>query len=141
MVNPSDIQRQCFEAWNSRDFEKMKKLFHNSYTYTGPDGREQTGPEAGLKAARMWANAFPDGKIEIRTQLTQGNIAVCEFMGRGTHRGELLGVKPTGKSVEIHVCNVIEVRDGKIYREREYLDMLALMANLGAVNLPGPKAA
>jgi steroid delta-isomerase-like uncharacterized protein len=141
MANPSDVQRQCFDAWNSRDFEKMKTLFHANYTFTGPDGKEQAGPEAGLKTARMWATAFPDGKINVQKTFTQGDVTICEFIGRGTHNGELLGVKPTGKTVSINVVNIMEIKDGKIFREREYLDMLSLMMHLGAVSMPGFKAA
>jgi hypothetical protein len=67
--------------------------------------------------------------------VTQGDISICEFIGRGTRKGELMSVKPTGKSVEIHVCDIVEVRNGKVYRAREYMDMLTLMAELGAVEL------
>jgi steroid delta-isomerase-like uncharacterized protein len=141
MASPSDVQREYLEAWNKRDFEKMKTLLHANYSYTGPDGKEQTGPDAGLKVARMWATAFPDGKVEIKKTMGQGDITIAEFIGRGTHNGELMGVKPTGKPMEIRICNVMETRDGKIYREREYMDMLTLMSNLGAVKLPGFKAA
>jgi predicted ester cyclase len=46
---------------------------------------------------------------------------------------------PTGKTMALPVCNVIEVRDGKIYREREYMDMMTMMTQLGAI--PAPVAA
>ena len=141
MFSPSDLQRQFFDLWNRRDFEKMKTLLHADYTYTGPDGKEQAGPLAGLKAAQIWASAFPDGRIEIKNVLSQGKIAVCEFIGRGHHDGELMGVKPTGKAVEVRVVNLMEMRDGKIYREREYMDMLSVLGRLGAVTLPGSRAA
>ena len=141
MASPSNLQRECFEAWNRRDFEKMRQLLHANYIYTGPEGGEQTGPDAALKIARMWATAFPDGKIEIKKIVAQSSISICEYIGRGTHNGELMGVKPTGKSVELRVCNIIEARDGKIFRAREYMDLLSLMTQLGAVTLPESKAA
>jgi ketosteroid isomerase-like protein len=31
------------------------------------------------------------------------------------------------------VCDVIEVRDGKVYREREYYDQMTMMQQLGVV--------
>ena len=43
----------------------------------------------------------------------------------------LMGLAPTGRKVAIPVCNVIEVRDGKVYAEREYFDSANLMAQLG----------
>jgi limonene-1,2-epoxide hydrolase len=35
--------------------------------------------------------------------------------------------------MNIPVCNVLEVRDGKIYREREYMDMATMMVQLGVM--------
>ncbi|MBI5285700.1 MAG: ketosteroid isomerase, partial [Chloroflexi bacterium] len=38
-------------------------------------------------------------------------------------------------------CNVLEVRDGKIYREREYMDMFTMMAQLGVAGIPAAATA
>lgn len=88
----------------------------------------------------MYAGAFPDGKLEIKSIFAQGNSAVAEFVARGTHGGELMGIAPTGKSIEINVCNVVELRDGKVYREREYMDLLTLLSQLGVTEIPGASA-
>ncbi|HEX4997387.1 MAG TPA: ester cyclase [Terriglobia bacterium] len=140
MTNPSDLQRACLDAWNRRDFDTMKNLLHSDYTYTGPDGRELKVPEA-MKSHRMWATALPDGKVEIKWVVAQGDVSVCEFVASGTHNGELMGIAPTGKHVEIRVCKVMETRDNKIYRDRDYMDLLGLMIQIGAVQFPGNKAA
>ena len=89
------------------------------------------GPAVGEKIGRMYAAAFPDAKIEIRKVYVQGDTSIAEFTARGTHGGELMGIAATGKPVEIHVCNIVELRDGKVYREREYMDMMHMMAQLG----------
>jgi hypothetical protein len=62
-----------------------------------------------------------------------GDTVVVEFIGRGTHKGDLMGIAPTGRSMNIPVCDVMELRDGKIYREREYMDMATLMVQLGVM--------
>jgi predicted ester cyclase len=59
-----------------------------------------------------------------------------EFIGRGTHRGDLMGIAPTGRPIHIPVCEVLELRDGKIYREREYIDMAYLLTQLGVTRIP-----
>ena len=46
------------------------------------------------------------------------------------------GIAPTGRQITIPVCNVMEVRDGKLYAEREYMDMLHMMQQLGVVPAP-----
>ena len=138
MANPSEIHSEILDAWNRRDWDKMRSLFHADYTYTGADGKELVGPEAGIEVARSYANVFPDGKTEITNVCVSGNTAVAEFVARGTHQGELMGVAPTGKPIEVRVCNVMEIRDGKVYREREYLDTMNMLVQIGAATCLGP---
>jgi ketosteroid isomerase-like protein len=141
VVSPHDIHRELLTAWNNRDFERYRSLLHPEYTYTAGDGAEMKGgPDVGVGVGRMFANAFPDSKVEIKGVYVQGDTAIAEFVARGTHDGELMGIGPTGKHVEINVCNIIEVRDGKAYREREYLDMLALLSQLGVIKAPAAAA-
>jgi steroid delta-isomerase-like uncharacterized protein len=137
-LSPRDTAQDYTEAWNSRDFDRMRDLMHPDYSYTGGDGQEQKGPEAGLAVSRMFASAFPDGRISIVSMKEAGDTVFVEFIGRGTHGGELMGIAPTGKSITIPVCNVLEVRDGKIYREREYMDMATIMVQLGVMPAGAP---
>ena len=137
MSDSAAIARESFEAWNRRDWARSRELYHPGFTYTGGDGQVQTGPDAGIALLQMWANAFPDGKIDIQRIHSVGdNVAVGEFVARGTHKGDLMGIAPTGRQITIPVCNVIEVRDGKLYAEREYMDMLHMMQQLGVAPVP-----
>lgn len=136
MANVSGVHRQLLDAWNRRDWDGLRSLYHSEYTYIGPDGKEVVGREAGLNLSRMYATAFPDGKLESKGVTTSGNTSVCEFVARGTHKGDLRGIAPTNKHIEINICNVIELRDGTIYREREYFDMMTMLVQLGVMQPP-----
>jgi steroid delta-isomerase-like uncharacterized protein len=138
----ANIHQQFFEFFNKRDFEAMRTLMHSEYSYTGPDGNELTGgPEVGIGVAKMYTSAFPDCTVEVRKVYEVGNVSVCEFFAHGTHGGDFLGHAPTGRPVAVNVCNVIELRDGKAYREREYMDMLGFLAQIGAIELPAAATA
>ena len=136
MTDAAAIAREYLEGWNRRDWARWRELLHPQYTYTGGDGQLQKGPEAGMAVGQMFANAFPDGRIDIQSIHAAGNVAIIEFTGRGTHKGDLMGIAPTGRQITIPVCDVIEVRDGKIITEREYMDMLHLMQQLGVAPAP-----
>lgn len=134
MARASEIHNEIARAWNSRDFKQIRTLLHPEYTFTGSDGKELPGgPEGGLSVAQMFASAFPDGVLEVKRVYTQGDTAIAEMIGRGTQRGEFLGVPATNRRAEVTICNVMELRDGKVYREREYMDMLSIMNQLGVV--------
>ncbi len=136
MSLPASIHRDMADCWNRRDFNGLRNLLHSEYSYTGGDGQEMAGVDAGIRMARMWAEAFPDGRLEVKRVYTEGNTAIAEMVGRGTQTGEFMGVAPSGKRVEVVICNVAEVRDGKVYREREYLDMLTILTQIGAAKAP-----
>ncbi len=138
MVASADAHREMIDAFNRRDWGKMRGLFHSEYSYMGGDGKEEAGgPDVGLGIPQMYASAFPDARLDIKHVYVQGNTAIAEMAYSGTHKGELMGIAPTGKSIAGIICNVVELRDGKIYREREYFDMMHMLSQLGVVSPPG----
>lgn len=140
MTTAKTIHKECLDAWNKRDWTKFESMLHKDYRYTGGDGKETVGVDAGVELARGWATAFPDGKTEITKVWVDGDTSVAEFTAKGTHKGNLMGIAATNKPVNFRVCSVVELRDGKIYREREYIDMLNLMEQIGVVKSPIARA-
>ena len=136
MSDAASIAREYLEAWNRRDWARYREILHPEYTLTGGDGQTQKGQEAGLAVGQMFATAFPDGKIDLKSVHATGDVAIAEFIGRGTHTGDLMGIAPTGRQMTIPVCEIYELRDGKIYAERQYMDMLHMMQQLGVAPAP-----
>lgn len=137
MADNVGFAREYFELWNRRDWTAIRKALHPQYSYTGGDGKRQEGADAGLAVAQMFATGFPDGKIDIKRIHASGDsTVVVEFLGVGTHKGEMMGIAPTGRKVSMPVCNILEIRDGKIYAEREYMDILNMLQQLGVTSTP-----
>ncbi|QKT02792.1 ester cyclase [Ectothiorhodospiraceae bacterium 2226] len=85
-----------------------------------------------LAVVETFTTAFPDLAIEIRHQhLPSQSVSIVEYVFAGTHRGDLEGIPPTGRRMEVVACSVVEVREGRIGWERDYYDTLALMEQLG----------
>jgi predicted ester cyclase len=125
------IARASFDAFNRRDWDRMREILHSGYSYMTSDGQLQNGPDAGVGIGKMYASAFPDGKLEVQRQYVAGDTVITELIGSGTHEGVFLGVEPTHRRARVLICNVMQVRDGKILAEREYMDMGHLMQQLG----------
>lgn len=134
------VHREAYEAWNKRDFAHMRSMFHPDYVYTGPDGIEKPGVESSMAVAELFANAFPDARVVVDRVFTPSGTAIAECTGRGTHGGDFLGIPPTNRPVILKMCNIIELRDGLIYREREYFDIATVLTQIGAMPAQAARA-
>ena len=80
MATAETVHREMLDAWNRRDFDGMRALFHADYTYVGGDGQTQSGgPDMGIDIARGYAAAFPDGRAEVKSTMVQGNSAISHW--------------------------------------------------------------
>jgi steroid delta-isomerase-like uncharacterized protein len=136
MADAAAVHRAYLDAVNRHDLAGVRGMFHPDYTYRGADGVEHRGPDAGVAQVQGFLAAFPDLRLDPGPHHACGDVSVLEVTARGTHRGDLGGIPATGKSVEVVVCDVVEVRDGKIHREREYYDAMTMMQQLGAIPAP-----
>jgi steroid delta-isomerase-like uncharacterized protein len=134
-ANETVLRRLIDEVINNGDFSVLDELVQPNYVYRSPD-QEVDGPEAlkGLLAA--YRIAFPDLNVRIDDLVNGGDKVVISVTLTGTHEGDLMGISPTGKSVEIHGMILSRFEDGKIVEEWEILDMLAMFQQLGVVSLP-----
>ncbi|KAF5061154.1 ester cyclase [Anaerotignum sp.] len=57
---------------------------------------------------------YPDLNMTILNQYCDGDYIISEFMMEGTHLGEWLGMKPSGKKLKIFGVDIDKVIDGKI---------------------------
>ncbi len=132
MQSMAQLHRAVYEAVQSRDFDRLREIYHADCSYTTGDGVEQRGVDAVLASVETFTSAFPDLTIEIRHHhLPSESVSIIEYTFAGTHRGELEGIPATGRRMEVVACSVAEMDDGQIHRERDYYDTLALMEQLG----------
>lgn len=57
---------------------------------------------------------YPDYIMKIIRQYVEGDYVISEFIMRGTHKGEFIGITPTNKILEITGVDIDKVIDGKI---------------------------
>jgi predicted ester cyclase len=72
----------------------------------------------------------------IHDQLSDGDKVVTRKTFQGTHRGELMGIPPTGNPVAFDVIDIVRVRDGQLVEHWNVIDTLGLMQQVGAVPTP-----
>jgi len=108
--------------------------------YMSPDFVDHSAPP-GLPPDRegvkmqftMFFTALPDLQAIIHDQVADEHKVVTRKTLRGTHQGDLMGIPPTGKTVDIEVIDILAVKDGKITDHWNLVDQLGLLKQLGAL--------
>jgi len=84
----------------------------------------------------MLRGAFPDFRATIDDMVAEGDKVVMRMTWRGTHKGEFMGIPPTGKSVSFGVIDIIRIAGGKFVEHWGQMDTMSLMQQLGAIPTP-----
>ena len=80
--------------------------------------------------------AFPDLQATImEPALVDGNLEARYVVLTGTHQGDLMGVPATGRKVEFSGIDIIRVENGKVVEHWGATDTMALMQQIGAVQM------
>ena len=85
----------------------------------------------------LWDRAFPAYSLDIEDIVANGNTVALRVTFKGVHRGEFMGIAPTGASVEAGGMIFYRFQDGKIVEHWINADSLAVLQQLGAI--PGPE--
>lgn len=139
----SDENKQLYmrladEVLNRKDLSVVDELIDVNFVEHVAGAARLVGVE-GFKAARRRRNAaFPDWHIDIEDLIAEGDKVVVRATGHGTHRGEFMGISPTGKRVSVRWIAIYRVEYGKLVEHWQNIDDLGLLKQLGAnLSLPG----
>jgi steroid delta-isomerase-like uncharacterized protein len=136
--NKQLVRRFVEEFWNEGNADAADELM-------APDAEIHmpTGELVDLDGLKDFADAFrgsfPDWHSTFEELVAEGDRVAERWTGRGTHRGELQGIAPTDRRVEVPGGVFYRIADGKIAEFRGQLDMMGLMRQLGAI--PSPQQA
>ena len=81
---------------------------------------------------RMFIAAFPDLRFDTEHMVAEDDLVASYNSMQGTHRGEFMGIPPTGKSFKVYAADVCRfTEDGLIAEHWGVFDMGSMMHQLG----------
>jgi steroid delta-isomerase-like uncharacterized protein len=132
--NKAIVRRLVEELWNKGKLSVADELFAPNYEHhdasTLDFGR---GPESEKKRATLYRTAFPDVRLTIEEIIAEGEIVMTRWSCRGTHKGDLSGIAPTGKQINISGVTIARLANSKLAEGWVNWDALGLMQQLGVV--------
>lgn len=130
--------RRFYREIDAGNLEAMDELVAEDYLNHDPAPFPGLSPgRAGLKQAfKMFAEATP-GIHEVLDQVAEGDKVVTRLRATGIHQGSLAGMPASGNAMDVKAIAIHRIRAGKIVEHWGTTDSATMLAQLGAIRLPG----
>ena len=127
-----EIVKQYIEnILNTGDAEELSKFVSPHYTEILNNKRYRLGLKGIERKIADIRGIYPDLKLSIDLQITEGDWVITSYVMNGTQLGCGMGIKPTGKPVEVRGININKVIDGKITEHGSSTDLLDPLIETG----------
>lgn len=131
--NKALVRRVWEEIWNNGNLELVDEVIANEYVFHRRGTPEIKGPDWYKGAYHFLINAFPDFHCTIEDMIAEGDKVMVRTTVQGTHKGEYMGIAPTGRQFSVTEIDVARIKDGKLVEEWGGMDRLDLLQQLEAI--------
>lgn len=135
-ANKAVIRRLIDGYWNKRDPKVFDEVFAARFLDHTPMPGTQ-GTKEGLRQLTLGVqSAFPEGHNTLDDVLADGDKVAWRWTYRGVHKGPLMGVPATGKTITITGITIDRIAGGQIIERWSQIDSLGMMTQLGVIPPP-----
>jgi steroid delta-isomerase-like uncharacterized protein len=128
------IVREHMESENRHEYEVTIETFDHPRYEIIPTGEVYDGADEVRAYFAATRDAFPDQRNELIALHHADDAVIAEFDLKGTHRGEIHGIEPTGSEFTCRCASFFIFEDDRLVCERAYFDSLTIMTQLGVLN-------
>jgi steroid delta-isomerase-like uncharacterized protein len=133
-VDHATTMRSTYERISAGDIAGFGELVADDFVEHEEVPGVPPTKEGTLDYFRSLLTAFPDMRMDVEDLIASDDKTVARVRATATHRGEFMGVPPTGAHVEVRLIDIMRFDgDGLVSEHWGVADMLSLMQQLGAV--------
>jgi steroid delta-isomerase-like uncharacterized protein len=129
--NRAVIRRAYEELWNERNVDVVDELVAEDFLNHAAPPDRQRGRQGLKDVVRMFAAAFPDFRYEVEDVISEDDKIAVRDVFTGTHRGDFMGIPPTGNRVAMEAIHIYRFSAGKLAEHWVARDDLGMMRQLG----------
>jgi steroid delta-isomerase-like uncharacterized protein len=127
--NEALVRRFFAEICNERRMEVADEIVAVDFVSHDPYSESENGPD-GVKASVGAYHDAVDARWEVQELIAAGDRVVVRWIGRGTHRGEIMGAAPTGRPLAVDAISIFRVADQRIAEEWTVWDAFAMLQQI-----------
>jgi steroid delta-isomerase-like uncharacterized protein len=131
--NSALVRRFIEEIFNKGNLEVAAEILTPDYVHHDPTTHEYgSGMEGFKQMISFYRQAF-DLQIVLEDQIAAEDKVVDRWTGHGTHRGEFMGLAPTGKKITATGISIHRIAGGRIAETWNCYDALGMLRQLGLI--------
>jgi len=133
----SDIMK-VYDIFNSYSYDKLGEYIDDNFIEHSPDPGQKQGLSGLKEEFESLHKGFPDYKMTVNDIIinSTGDKAAVLFTWTGTNSGEMMGMKPTNKPVNVQGIDYLYFKNGKATEHWGYMDTNMMMQQLGLMPSP-----
>jgi steroid delta-isomerase-like uncharacterized protein len=134
--NKAIVRRWVDGGWNQGNLNLVDELYAADYVLHDANG-DVRGHEGFKHYVTMYRTAFPDLSFTIGDMVAEGDQVAWRITATGTHKGTLMGIPSTGRSIAVTAIIVSRFVGGKWAEDWVNVDTLGMLQQLGVIPAPG----
>jgi steroid delta-isomerase-like uncharacterized protein len=131
-----EIVREHMDSENRHEFDATLDTFEHPRYELIATGEVYDGPEEVQRYYDDTRRAFPDQRNELLALHHADDAVLVEAVVRGTHKGPLRSLPPTGREFELPILAIFVFDGDKLTCERVYFDQMTVLRQLGVARDP-----
>ena len=132
----STLLRYLDGLWNQHNLAVIDEMILPDFVdHSLPVGSPQ-GPEGARQFAQAYLTGFPDCHIVFHEIVREGDTLVVRWTATGTHTGDLAGIPPSGKKMNLPGLTLWRFKDGKFIESWNIFNQFILLQQIGVLPVP-----
>jgi len=132
--NKAIIRRFIEEIENTGDVTNIHEFISEDYVEVHDGERFQIGIKGAIDHVLGVRRVFPDLKLTIENQISEGEWVATVYSVTGTFKEEWFGMKPTGNLITFTGVNMDRVKEGKIIEHGGASNLLDPLMKAGVIS-------
>jgi len=105
------FNKEFIEQNNENSFNEL--LSENVVNHSAPAGMPNGKESFYFFLNNVLRAGFPNLKVDILEQVAEGEFVTTRKKIKATHTGNIFGIAPSNKEVEINIIEMVRIQDGK----------------------------
>jgi steroid delta-isomerase-like uncharacterized protein len=129
-ANEALVRRYYDEMWNRWDLSIAEDILAPDVRFRGSLGTATVDIRGFCRYARSVWLGFPDFTNQITEMIAESNVVTARLTFTGTHRGDVLGIGATGRTISYEGIAWFRIEGGLLAEISVFADREGLLAQI-----------